>query len=480
MNRQAITGVFREQGCHAYQAKLAADFLDEGSPRHHLLVTPAGLGKVLIASQIAGFMVKQRQARRILVVAPSPFCMLWRSRLEGQSLPVPVQLMYGRDFREAPADPTKARTPWPESVIAVVPCDTATKPDIQDTLAASHWDLVILAEVQGHSRCQSVGLYQQMHSAQAIERSLLISDSPIELSTVSAQASLPEFHVTNWFDELADWDGQTIELPPVKWKVLEYTRSEPEVRFHRLVQEQLERSDSVHSPFRFQTELLLRRAVSSPYAAQQTLDIMGRKLNRTALGRLETNAEKEHGDPTEVEDVPQLSFNPEARQSYLSFVKEGFRAFQEIVTDAKLECLLGLLGELADSRPGRICVLCACADTVSYIHDALAEVGIPSVTINGGLRYTQRQEAMKEFVHGGGILLATPGALGEESDLNRVKHVIHYDLPANRSQVCTIEGRFGRINRSDSCRMYALEDISGVKSDPSAIPRLIGEPLEAV
>ena len=228
--------------------------------------------------------------------------------------------------------------------------------------------------------------------------------------------------------------------------------------------------------FGYETGLLIRRAQSSPFAAERTLEIMGRKLGRAPLNRLGAVPEKQYGDPTEVEDVPNLSFSPECRHSYLQFVQDAFDAFQQITVDAKLECLLRLLDDLSDDRPGRICVLCACADTVSYLHDALAQVGIPSAAINGGLRYAERQQAMRDFVQGGGILLATPGALGEESDLNQVKHVVHYDLPANRSQMAQLEGRFGRINRTDACRMYALQDQSEVGPGSDSITQLLGEP----
>lgn len=476
MNRGAILTAFQKQGCQAYQAELAADFLEDASAPHHLLLTPAGLGKVLIAARIVKFMTVHCRTRRVLVVAPSAFCMLWRSRLEGQSLPMPVKLMYGRDFRQATAT---AGSPSTEEAVAIVPCDTAVSSDVRRALAATSWDLVILAEVQRRSRCQPLGLYQEMLAANALKRSLLISDATIEYPEGQTCDAFPDFQVTNWFGQLPDWDGQMIELPPVRWRVLEYTRSNDEIHFQQLVQQQLKQTHSTHSPFYFQTGLLDRRAASSPYAAERTLEIMGRKLTRAPLSRLGMVPEKEYGDPTEVEDVPNLSFSPETRQSYLHFVRDAFGAFQRISTDAKLDCLLSLLDDLADERPGRICVLCACADTVTYLHDALAGEGIPAAVVNGGLRYTERQQAMKDFVRNGGILLATPGALGEESDLNQVKHVIHYDLPANRSQMAQLKGRFGKINRTDACRMYALEDLSEIGPGPETIANLTGEPQGA-
>jgi len=57
MSRESILQAFRERGCHAYQADLAATFLAEDSSPHHLLITPAGLGKVSISSLIVGDLV---------------------------------------------------------------------------------------------------------------------------------------------------------------------------------------------------------------------------------------------------------------------------------------------------------------------------------------------------------------------------------------------------------------------------------------
>ncbi|MHB8902080.1 MAG: helicase-related protein [Thermoguttaceae bacterium] len=452
MTRKTILEAFRKQGVHAYQAELAAEFLADGAAPHHLLVTPAGLGKVLIAGRIVEFMVQAGQTRRVLVIAPSAFCMLWRSRLEQFVSTIPVKLMYGRAFHEG-MDETFLTGP----VVAIVPSDTAVRGDVQAALGGSPWDMVIVAEVQSQARCQPLDFYRQILGEGKIGRSLLIAAAPLKSHT----AGLPEFQVTDWSGDLTDWEGNTIELPSIRWGILDYIRSDEEVRFLNLLQNELEQSQASESPFYFETELLYRRAASSPSAARRTLEIMGRKLSRSSLHEPAIVSERQHGDPTEVEDVAKLSFTPQARRSYLEFVQEAFEAFQQIETDTKLQCLLGLLDELSDGRPGGICVLCAYAETVSYLHRALAEIGRFSIAINGGLSYSDRQLAMKDFATAGGILLATPGALGEESDLNRVKHVVHYDLPGSRSQMTALEGRFGRINRTSACRMYLLQDISG-------------------
>ncbi len=417
-------------------------------------------------------MVKEGAARRVLVIAPSAFCMLWRARLEQFVSAVPVKLCYGTTLCDPCFEQSAGGSGRPHPVVAIIPSDAAMRAEVRSSLAASRWDMVILAEVQSRARCQPLDLYRQMYASGRIARSLLIAASPLDTGA-EHETRLPKFHVTDWSGDLLDWDGNTIQLPPVRWQILEYCRSEEEIQFLNLLHEQHERSSLVGGPFRFETDLMVRRAASSPVAARRTLEIMGRKLSRASLHELPGVSERLHGDPTEVEDVPKLSFSPEARTSYLEFVQEAFQLFQQIPSDAKLDCLLGLLDELSDGRPGGICVLAAFAETVTYLHKALADRNRFSIAISGSLTYADRQLAMKDFVMSGGILLATPGSLGEESDLNRVKHVVHYDLPASRSQLAALEGRFGRINRTSGCRMYALQDLSGAVTRQLPIEQLI-------
>ncbi len=123
MSRETILKAFREQGCRAFQAELAADFLCEDSAPHHLLVTPAGLRKVQVVSQIVNFMVEHGQARRVLVMAPAAFCMLWRTRLEEGTSSVRVELVHTRGLRELEASLPPDGAPWPEAVVAIVPGD---------------------------------------------------------------------------------------------------------------------------------------------------------------------------------------------------------------------------------------------------------------------------------------------------------------------------------------------------------------------
>jgi ATP-dependent helicase HepA len=473
VTRERILSAFRDQGRRAYQAEFAAEFLREDSARHHLLVAPGGLGKAVTSALVANHMVEHRQARRILVLAPTASAVMWQARFRDRLAAPPVVLVHSRAYRELEAGASPDGSPWPEAIAAIVPTDVAVRPGISRSLAAVHWDLVILGELHPDPNRQPTALLRHMLAQGVIGRSLLITATPLPalewlLDPVGGeqQALWPEFQITKWLGELPDWDGKRIALPPVQWKVLDYTRSEDEARFLSLLQEQSSHEKEAGSPFHFETEVLIRRAASSGFAVEQTLRTISRKLNKVrALRKLATVPEEQYGESFEVEDNPRLSFTSEARQSYLQFVIDSLNALELVKSDTKLACLLRLLDDLAEDSPGKVCVLAAYADTVSYLHSALSEIGSPATVLTGGLKYAVRQQVIRNFLQKGRLLLTTVGALGEECDLSRVRHVIHYDLPTSPSRVTRLEERFNWINRTTPCSMYALQDLSGAVSN---------------
>lgn len=475
MTRETILTAFREQGCHAHQAEFAADFLRADSPPHHLLVSPDGLGKVFTCCLIARYMVEHGRARRLLVVAPSAVAVMWRSRLEGLSKTLPVALVHARAYRQLKANAPDG-PPWPGAIAAIVPADAAKNPAIRADLAAVRWDLVIDVASHLHPQWEPVGLLRHMYSEDAAARSLLISPVPWttpqgQLQPVQGKSPppCPEYRVTEWLGILPDWDGKRVAPAPLTWKKVRYRRSREEVAFLDLLKQAAGELRASGSPLSFQTEVLVRRAASSPSAAEQTLEIVSKKLSQVrTTRRLATVPEEKYAEAYETADVPWVGVTPQARRSYLRFLESAKSALGEVAADAKLACLLRLLEEISAEKAGRICVLAAYADTVSYLHRAVLAASSTAALTTRGLRYSERQGAIRDFLHDGEILLSTAGALAEEIDLGRVRHVVHYDLPVSAAKMAQIEGRFRQVDRPNWCTMYALEDQSGATDGEAA------------
>lgn len=473
MLRDTIRKAFRQHGCHAYQADFAADVLSERAAQHHLLVTPSGLGKVRSVSLIAGKMAEGSRARRILIIVPGAFARLWQAQLETHVADVPVKFLHTRAFREIHKGAIAKGSPWPEAIVAVVPGDAAVKAPLSPAILSVQWDLLVLAETRPRLEYPMSVLYRQLLAQGALARSIVIVDrsslwnqDPSGFAGELPQAASPKFHVTDWSGELADWDSRTVPTKPVTCEIRDYCRADAEVRFLGMLQERLRGLSERQSPFHFHTDVLLRRAASSPLAAERTLDTIYRKFSRSLLRASVTCPENQYGDPLEVEDQARPNCTPVVRKSYLRFLRDAFDVLDSVVVDAKRACFLQLVEELIEEEPGRICVLAAYADTVTYLHDAVSSLRVDPHVITGGFKYAERQQLMKEFVDGGDVLLATVGTLGQESDLSRVKHVVFYDTAMAPHQLEQLESRFGRANRARCCHMYALRDSSGIHVNP--------------
>jgi len=48
-------------------------------------------------------------------------------------------------------------------------------------------------------------------------------------------------------------------------------------------------------------------------------------------------------------------------------------------------------------------------DTVSYLHTAIGDIGIPSFKITGGVAFAERQALVGRFLRLGGVLVGTDG-----------------------------------------------------------------------
>lgn len=111
--------------------------------------------------------------------------------------------------------------------------------------------------------------------------------------------------------------------------------------------------------------------------------------------------------------------------------------------DSKLDMLISNLSAYWGKNPGKKVVLFSFyRNTLHYLADRLADAGIHSVIVHGGI---DKQAAIEQFssAHGPDLLLSSEVA-SEGVDLQFSSLLINYDLPWNPSK---IEQRIGRIDR---------------------------------
>lgn len=152
----------------------------------------------------------------------------------------------------------------------------------------------------------------------------------------------------------------------------------------------------------------------------------------------------------EGDDPEQVVKEPEALGSLLSELVDiaqsvgSYAALRE--QDSKYALLLQNLRSYQRDYPGRKVVLFAFfRDTLAYLHERLAEDGMASLVLVGGMGREGVRERLEQFASPEGPLVLLASEVASEGvDLQFASLLVNYDLPWNPMR---IEQRIGRIDR---------------------------------
>lgn len=478
MNKQELLALLQSRGLLAWQANFAASFLEANSPDFHLLAAPPGTGKMYASSAILPELVREG-ARRMLVLAPASLCEAWKERLGQAQSEVPVLLVTRRVLREIEADLPIGQSSWDADGIYVTSQDLAKQKDVAAGLSAVSWDLVLVDEAHRLVAPQRAALLDRLMAANVVRRLLLLSPIPPSMLNELLQSAhiqpvcfSSSLFVTEWFDVVKNWDGSPVDRLRVEWRAVPYTRSDDEVKCLSLFLGSMEELEMASSGNKFLIQLLTQRASSSLFGFEQSLRRLGitLKLGNEAVEVLLAKAGDAQADtPVTLDDVEPTSgerrFEWVDRQGGLGIINQTLEALETISTDEKLKALKRLIQSVVAAEKDvvpRICVFSSYADTLSYLHTALDDIGLPMFKVTGDSSFTKRQSTVQRFLNEGGLILGTDAALSEGIAMPQVKHVVHYDLPWNPIVVEQRRGRFDRFGRQTPLSMYVLRDESGV------------------
>ena len=513
MSQQEFLRVLQDRGLRSWQANFIAAFLESNSAAFHTLSAPPGTGKsftsIAIATELAS-----RGARRMLVLAPAPLCEQWRQRLDDAQSKLPVVLVTRRIYRELEAAVRIGECPLNANGIYVISQALLKNSDVFSAITSVVWDVVFVDDAHRFMARQRPSfqnrtfppdvvvrpqaILEQLVANEAVDRLLLLSAVPLPTlepwlrQTLDQQGHLQSSIVnTDWHGTLKDWDGSAANRQRLEWSVVSYRRNSDEVKFltHLLgLMHELESGDGTS----FLTQTLTRRAGSSLFAIEQSLERLRSNLEVKSdldakveqieqdLGPVrEISTDQTHRD-LDIEEVesttPVLPVDWADGAATAEMVKQCLDALDCVSADEKLRALKGLIQSIIGSQNGSlpiIFVFAMYADTVSYLHTALEDVGLPLFKLTGENSSTERQATVEPFLREGGVMIGTDAAM-EGSAMPQVAHAIQYDLPANPLSVAQRCGRFDRYGRTTPLTMYVLKDESGVlESESSLIDKVI-------
>jgi superfamily II DNA or RNA helicase len=482
MNKQEFLASLQSRGLHAWQATFAASFLDAHAAPFHLLAAPPGTGKTFASVAITAELVS-RGATRILALVPAPLCEVWRERLTGAQSRLPVLVVTRPVFREIEAALPIGVSPWSPNGIYVISQDLAKQNDLASGIAMVEWDLAIGDEAHRFAAQQRAALLDRLAAANAVRRLLLLSATPLpsldpwlhSLPDQPARFSSP-LVLTSWFGPLTNWDGSTVDRPKVKLEACVYKRGDDEVKCLSQFLSSFKELQTSGGGAEFFLQLLTQRASSSLFAFEQSLQRLGHTL-RSAIAEAGASIAGPTAELLDQQTWASSEFDAMAaykrlpwaeKSAALSVVNQCLDALESINTDEKLNSLNRLVRSIVDKSSDdtpMICVFSMYADTVSYLHTAIEDLGISHFKVTGANSFTERQATVERFVKEGGLILGTDGGLSEGIAMPQITHVIHYDLPSQSLVFERRRGRFDRFGRTKPLTMYVFRDES--KAVPS-------------
>lgn len=472
MTEQGLPAQLGDRGLRPWQAAFVASFLNADPSAFQLLTAPPGTGK-MFAAVAAVRELAARGAKRILVLAPASLCEAWRTKIGDGLTHLPVSIVNRHTYREMEAAVSVGQSPWAARGVFVISHDFAKQPDIEASLSTVVWDLVAVDEAQALAARHRSLFLERLVSAGFVRRLLLLTATPQPalddwlrpLRVQPPPLSTPPA-VTNWYDVLQNWDGSVAEPQRIDWEVVWYSRGADEIRFLVRLHEVTQALTMPSSGNQFLAKVLIQRAASSAFAAEQSLQrlhhiLRSRGTNITTPSEPDSDANTDSED-FETEGMSRVS-NLSDMPSALKLVEECLQALESVNSDAKLRALKALVHSITESnraQSSRICIFSIYADTVAYLYSALEDADTSVFKITGRDSFADRAAIAEKFQRGGGLLVGTDGGISKGIELQDVTQVIHYDLPASpiiMEQRC---GRFDRYGRTNPCTMYLFRDDS--------------------
>ena len=407
------------------------------------------------------------------MLSPYSLCTQWAARLSEVLAGIPICVVDRKAFRELEAISPLGGSPWPEEGISVVSLDLAKQEDIASSLSTMSWDLVIVDQAHRLAAPQRASFLVRLVSTGVVKRLLLLSAvrTPAFVKWISAfsDQALPSgpISTTNWTGPLKNWDGSVVARPRVSLRVVTYTRGPDEVEFLTQFQTILPALVEAGGGNVLIAHILLRRASSSLFALEQSLQRLVQTLvSPEDLFRSITEEQATtESDPELASEEPEpLSTRPTNmpvnKAGAAGLIDQVLSSLETVTVDEKLNALIGLIRSIFDSSLEdlpHICVFSSYADTVDYVYTACKDAEFSSSKLTGLTAQFERHEVIGHFNRNGGVLISSDTAL-EGFSLAQVPHVIYYDLPSDPRVLEQRRGRFYCFGRSSPCTLYLFED----------------------
>ncbi|MFA6244704.1 MAG: DEAD/DEAH box helicase [Candidatus Hydrogenedentales bacterium] len=448
-----------------HQKALVETFFEPTSNRVLLLRGEVGLGKSVALVALAGRLLRERPTSRVLLLVPAALRSMFMEMFHDACTPsLPVDRYVFRELLDAKTEGDL----WPRGTVIVLSRDFAKQPDILDTLAEVHWDLLVVDEAHSFSGTQ--GKKALIRIAPSAERVLIATATDLDLPALFPMHAT---QVIEWRrDQVVDHNG--IALTAVPAPVLHeapFILSQPELHLIETVADLCRTIESCARQGKLTGQILLRSLQSSPAALENTLSrLMARSDAFDGSQAPQESQEEDLETDTIPEPMPR-----EAADSVIGVAKPALEESAAIEADSKLEAFDRILRDLdARQAPRRICVFTDHVTTLYYLSAEIEGLGLSCRLFHGGMTPNERQDSLTSFSEGHGILVGTSAVMTEGVSIDQVTDLVLYDVPRSLLLIQQLLGRFDRFGRQNPLNVHVLvpsNTADGLSASPISVLR---------
>lgn len=417
-----------------HQLHIAAEVANRDAPRV-LLADEVGLGKTIEAGLILHRMLLTERAQRVLVVTPEPLLNQWlvemRRRFNLRFA------LFDRERFEAIAD----TNPFEAEQLVLCSLDLITsRPDAARAVLAAPWDLLVVDEAH-HLACSEFETSLEYELIEALaERTpgvLLLTATPDQLGHAGHFGRLRLLDPAR-FHDYATFQTEEASYAPVAALAARLLDDEP-----------LAAADETL----LQSLLGTAADLSRETMIERLLDRhgTGRILFRNTRAAIPGFPQRQllHTDLPTPEVYRAL---PGAALAQLTPERLAGPGWTDL--DPRLDWLIATLREL---RPAKVLLICAHAQTVLDLREALLRrAGMYAAIFHEGMEIVERDRAAAYFaaVEDGTQILLCSEIGSEGRNFQFVQHLVLFDLPLEPDLLEQRIGRLDRIGQTDTIRIH--------------------------
>ena len=461
-----------------------------------MIADDPGAGKTIMAGLLIKELKIRNLVKRILIVVPGHLRDQWRRELKErfEEIFIPV----GRQY----LDSLFGQNVWMRENQVVTSIDFAKREDVLPSIAAVHFDLIIVDEAHKMSayrygeKIDKTSRYKLGETlSNNCEHLLFLTATPHKGDPENFRLFLdliePGFFATNDMvaesvrskdnplfirrvkEDLKDFEGKPLFLPrhvhtaAFQWKTTSPNEVELYNALSRYVETQYNKAlaKDKYRNITFALIILQRRLASSTYALLKSLERRKKRLEEylkdaTGAHRFSESAfdfenvddmsEEDRWREEEIWETLSVAENREELEKEITIIEtliEQAKAIIQNEEEIKLTEFKKSLRELSekyeDPQDKKILVFTESRDTLEYLEKKIRTWGYRTNTIHGGMKLEERIKAEGIFKNETDVLIATEAA-GEGINLQFCHLMVNYDIPWNPNR---LEQRMGRIHR---------------------------------